>query len=94
MASLLDGSLTCGRLCRSGHNIRSLSSGSACGANADLTSELVAAPGDGADELAIGAKGFAERDNLARQPVLFDDPALPNLIQQPVLADHRSRGFD
>ena len=38
----------------------------------------------------MAAKGFA-RSDLSRQSVLVDNPALPDAIQQRVLADHRSR---
>ena len=77
-----------------GGRVKNLPFANIRGSRTDLTGELVASPGDCPDQLAVGAKGFAKRDNLAREPVLFDDPALPNLVQQLVLADHRSRGFD
>jgi hypothetical protein len=55
---------------------------------------LVASPGDRPDQLSVGAKRFAERDNLARQSVLLDDPARPDEPPEFVFADDRPRRFD
>jgi hypothetical protein len=64
------------------------------GARADLAAELVAPPGDRADQPAVGCKDFAQRSDLARQPVLVDNPALPDAAQELVLADDRPRRLD
>jgi hypothetical protein len=50
---------------------------------------LVAPPGNRSDQLSVRAKGFAQCRNLARQAVLFDDPAPPDAAQQLVFADDR-----
>jgi len=83
-----------GRLRSGANNIRSLASANACRANADLASELIAPPGDGADQLAVGAKGFAQRSDLAGEPALFDNPVRPDALQHVVFIDDRSLGLD
>jgi len=55
--------------------------------------ELVAAPGNRADEV-WDPQGCAERLDLSSQVALFDDPAWPNAAHQLVLADDRPVGLD
>jgi len=55
---------------------------------------LVTSAGDRPDQFPVGAKGLAQSDNLARQAVFSDDPALPDEPQELVLADDRPRSFD
>ena len=55
---------------------------------------MVASPGNRPDQLAVRPEGFAQRGNLALQPVFLDDPARPDPAQQLVLADHSPRRLD
>jgi hypothetical protein len=58
-----------------------------------FTRELVAAPGDCADEVRVRQR-HAERPDLGAQIALFDDPARPDAANQLVFADDRAVGLD
>jgi hypothetical protein len=46
--------------------------------NVDLAGELVTAPGDRADQVALRPEGLAQHRNLGLQVVLLDDPTGPD----------------
>jgi hypothetical protein len=54
---------------------------------ADLPSELVAASGKRADQVAIRSEGVAQGRDLDLQAVLLDDPVRPDTVHQRVFAD-------
>ena len=61
---------------------------------ADLTRELIAAPGHRPDEMAIGAQNLSEHGDLGSQVVFLDDPVRPHAAHELVLADDRAASVD
>src|SRR5258708_38971158 len=60
----------------------------------DLAGELITAPGDRPDEIAVRAESGAQCRNLNLQIVLLDDAIRPYALHQSALADDRSLRID
>ena len=59
-----------------------------------FSGELVAAPGHGPDEIAVGSQGLAQCRDLGLKAVLLDHPAGPHAAHQLVLCQDRPGGID
>src|SRR5260370_35041626 len=62
--------------------------------DADLAGELITAPGDRPDEIAVRAESGAQCRNLNLQIVLLDDAIRPYALHHSALADDRSLRID
>ena len=62
--------------------------------HAHFSGELVAAPGHGPDEIAVGSQGLAQCRDLGLKAVLLDHPAGPHAAHQLVLGQDRPGGID
>jgi hypothetical protein len=62
--------------------------------NAGFAGELVAAPGDGADQIPLCAKGSAQCRDLGLQAVFLDDAVWPHPRHQRVLGDNPAARLD
>ena len=65
-----------------------------CRDRADLAGELVASPGNRADQAAVGRECLTQRRDLGLQAVVFDDPIWPDAIHQRVLIDYSTGRLD
>ena len=77
-----------GSHCRAGIGLRAGRYG------VDLAGELVAASGDGTDQIAIRTESGAQRRNLPLEIIFLDDPVGPDARHQRILGNHCAPRFD
>ncbi len=61
---------------------------------ANLTRELIAAPGHRPDEIAIGAKELSEPGDLGREVIFFDHSVRPDAAHELVFAEDRAASVE